>query len=234
MATDTSGNVPLTVATYERLRADVLSCRLKPNQKLIISDLADELAVSPGAIREALSRLTAEGLVVSEAQRGFRAAPISEKELRDLTEARIHIETLCLQSAIQNGDVGWEARIVAAHHELSRIPLRVPGDPQVINEEWAQAHAKFHLAIISSCDNDWLVKLHNLLYAQSERYRRLSKPLFGEKRNVNKEHQALMQAVIARDIKKATRVMSDHLKVTTRTLLEAKTLNEPRTSYAIG
>jgi DNA-binding GntR family transcriptional regulator len=226
MVTETLSTVPLTVATYERLRADVLSCRLQPGQKLIISDLSDALEVSPGAIREALSRLTSEGLVISETQRGFRVAPISVKELRDLTEVRIHIETLCLQSSIANGDVSWEAQVIAAHHELSRIPLRVPGDPQVINEEWAQAHAKFHSAILSSCENVWLIRLHDQLYAQSERYRRLSKPLSREKRSVGKEHQALMQAVISRDVKKAIKLLADHLRITTRTLLETKSLSE--------
>ena len=67
----------LTQGAYEGLRADLLACRVTPGSKLKIQDLCERFSVSLGAIREALSRLTSEGLVISEPQRGFRAAPIS-------------------------------------------------------------------------------------------------------------------------------------------------------------
>ena len=57
------------------MRADLLACRIPPGSRLKIQDLCDRFSVSLGAIREALSRLTSDGLVVSEPQRGFRAAP---------------------------------------------------------------------------------------------------------------------------------------------------------------
>src|SRR5580704_15575985 len=118
----------MTQGAYEGLRADLLACRILPGKKLKIQDLCDRFSVSLGAIREALSRLTSDGLVVSEPQRGFRAAPISVAELQDLTMVRIEIESLCLRRAIVVGTVDWESRLVAAFHRLSRTPERVPSD----------------------------------------------------------------------------------------------------------
>src|SRR5580658_6316995 len=175
----------LTQAAYEGLRADLLACRIVLGKKLKIQDLCDQFSVSLGAVREALSRLTSEGLVVAEPQRGFRAAPISAADLADLTMVRVEIETLCLRRSISLGDVDWEARLVAAAHRLSRTPARA-------NEDWAEAHSAFHLAIVDACASPWLLHLHALLYAQSERYRRLSVPFAVKGRNVEEEHRAIV------------------------------------------
>jgi len=125
-------------------------------------------------VREALSRLTSEGLVVAEPQRGFRVAPISAAELRDLTGVRAHIEGLCLDRAIAVGDVGWGAQLVAAFHCLSRTPERESDDRERMSEAWSVAHAAYHKTLVSACDSPWLLRLRETLYAQSERYRRLS------------------------------------------------------------
>src|SRR6201999_1825607 len=79
----------LTQLAHDRLRADLLACRLKPGERLIINQLCQYLDVSLGAVREALSRLSSEGLVIAEPQRGFRVAPISAEDLKDLTAARL-------------------------------------------------------------------------------------------------------------------------------------------------
>jgi DNA-binding GntR family transcriptional regulator len=212
----------LTQGAYEGLRADLLACRILPGSRLKIQELCARLSVSLGAIREALSRLTSEGLVVAEPQRGFRAAPISQEDLQDLTRVRIEIEGLCLRRAIEVGDVDWESRLVAALHRLSRTPERAAADPARSSDEWAEAHAAFHVALADGCDSPWLLKLRSQLYDQSERYRRLSVPLTTEKRNIGAEHQGIVDAALARDAHKAVALLSAHLGATTRILLTAK------------
>jgi len=210
----------LTQDAYERLRADLLACRLQPGSRLKIADLCQALSVSLSAVREALSRLTSEGLVVAEPQRGFRVAPISADELRDLTQVRAQIEGMCLERAIAAGDVGWESHLVAAFHRLSRTPEREPGDPQRMNEGWSTAHAAYHEALVAASDSPWLLRLRATLYAQSERYRRLSVPLAEITRDLNQEHQEIMDAALARDAGRAKILMTRHLELTTRILLE--------------
>src|SRR5277367_1225233 len=219
MSKESSGN--MTRGAYEGLRADLLACRILPGKKLKIQELCTQFSVSLGAIREALSRLTSEGLVVAEPQRGFRAAPISASDLVDLTMVRVEIDSLCLRRAVACGDVDWESRLVAAAHRLARTPERAPDDPARSNEDWVEAHAAFHLALVDGCDSLWLLHLHSLLYAQSERYRRLSVPFAISGRNVNEEHQAIVTATLARDSELALRLLSAHLKTTTRILLNA-------------
>ena len=219
MTRDSAQN--LTQSTYEALRADLLACRIAPGSKLKIQELCNRLSVSLGAIREALSRLTSEGLVVSEPQRGFRAAPISLADLRDLTMVRIEVESLCLRRAIEVGTVEWEVRLVAAYHRLSRTPERPVSDPMRSDDEWADAHAAFHAALVDGADSPWLLRLHSQLYAQSERYRRLSIPLGGSDRNVGKEHQDILDAALKRDADGAVALLTQHLNYTTEILLQA-------------
>src|ERR1700690_2496061 len=160
----------LTQEAYERLRADVLSCRFKPGERLRINDLCKLLSVSLGAVREALSRLTSEGLVSAEPQLGFRVAPISAVDLKDLTMVRMEIEGLCLRQAVAAGDLAWESRIVAAYHRLSRTPHNAPDDPMRLNDDFAAAHAEFHHALVSACTSAWLHRIRHILCAQSARY----------------------------------------------------------------
>lgn len=209
----------LTQGAYERLRADLLACRLRPGARLKIGELCRTHSVGLSAVREALSRLTSEGLVVAEPQRGFRVAPISADELRDLTGVRARIEGMCLERAIAVGDVGWESRLVAASHRLSRTPEREAGDPQRMNEEWSAAHAAYHEALVAACDSPWLLRLRGILYAQSERYRRLSVPLAGVARDLDREHREIMEAALARDAGRAEALMTEHIEPTTRVLL---------------
>ena len=198
----------------------LLAARLQPGTRLKINDLCEAFSVSLNAVREALSRLTSEGLVVAEPQRGFRVAPISVEELRDLTGVRIQIEGLCLDRAVAVGDVSWESQLVAAFHRLSRTPEREPDDPERMNEAWSAAHAAYHRALVGACDSPWLLRIRETLYAQSERYRRLSVPLAEITRTLNREHQDIMEAALARDAERAKSLMVQHLELTTRVLLE--------------
>jgi len=212
----------LTQGAYEALRADLLACRIAPGSRLKIQDLCAQHSVSLGAIREALSRLTSDGLVVAEPQRGFRVAPISRADLEDLTMVRIEVESLCLRRAIAVGTVDWEARLVAAFHRLSRTPERVAVDPMRAADDWAEAHAGFHTALVAGGDSPWLLRLHAQLYAQSERYRRLSIPLGASDRDVSREHREIMSAVLERKADRAVTLMERHIGATTEILMQAE------------
>src|ERR1700744_4291104 len=166
-------NVSLTEDTYEQIRGDLIACRLLPGQRLKTNELSERLNVSLGAVREALSRLTAEGFVVSERQRGFSAAPVSGEDLHQLTEATIDVDSICLRRSIANGDVEWETTVVAAFHRLKRTPLFSDENPGQISQNYTHAYGKFRHALVSACDNAWLLRLRDTLHAQTERYRQM-------------------------------------------------------------
>jgi GntR family carbon starvation induced transcriptional regulator len=213
-------------AAYAALREAILSCRLQPGAKIKINDAAAQFEFSPGAVREALSRLAAERMAVATAQRGFTVAAISAEELIDLTQTRIAVEQLCLRSAIAKGDVDWEANILAAYHRLHRVPMSDAATRP--SAAWVSAHGAFHAALASACDSRWSLTIREMLYAQSERYRSLSK-IAEPKRNVDAEHKGLLDACLQRDADLACKRMEAHLRRTMQILLTS-----PRLSAASG
>lgn len=227
-----ASELSLTQLVYERLRADILACRLAPGTKLKINDLCAQLPASLGAVREALSRLTSEGLVIAEPQRGFGVAPISQAELEDLTQVRSEIEGLCLRRAALAGDIAWESHLVAAFHQLSRLPERDPDDPARQSDAWCEAHGAFHAALVAACDSPWLLRLRAILYAQSERYRRLSVLLSQSPRNLVREHREIMEAMLERDGERAAALMVAHLQATTRILVGSGSMPPALTAEA--
>ncbi|MBI1775586.1 MAG: FCD domain-containing protein [Proteobacteria bacterium] len=212
---------------YRRVRADILACRRLPGSKLNIAALAAELDVSLGAVREALSMLQSEALVVSEPQRGYTVSPVSPKELDDITEARIGIETMCLKGSIARGDLTWESGLVAAFHRLTRLSQADDGHDLHLNEDWSLAHHEFHARLASACGNDWLLRLRAMLYQQSERYRRLSVPLATAQRDVQGEHRAIFEAVLARDTGRAVTLLESHLRLTASIVRASIKLSPP-------
>lgn len=213
----------MTSRTYEMLRNAIVTAHFRPGERLRIDAIKDEFDASPGAVREALARLTSEGLVVAQPQRGFAVSLISRRDLIDLTEARVTIELICVESSIQNGDLAWEGRVLSAAHQLSRLRVSsAPESERSYGESWHRYHERFHDEIASGCTNSWWMKLRKQLYIQSERYRRLSGPLANYDRDIDAEHNAISDAVLARDAETAKQRLAAHLRTTTEILLVSK------------
>lgn len=199
-----------TRQVFEELRRRILHGELASNARVNIAAVAAELQSSTGAVREALAMLEAEAFVVSEPMKGYRVRPISPEDLRNLVAARIDIDNLCLADALAHGGDDWEASIVAAQHRLKRIRER-DGPACHVSAEWAAAHMAFHRAVVAGCTNPWLLRMHDMLYAQSERYRFLSIRMSGSLRDVDTEHQQLVDALLARDLETSRAIMKAHL-----------------------
>ncbi len=217
----------ITQTAYSQLRADLLTCRLAPGQKLKIDELCQRLSAGSSAVREALSRLASEGFVLTEPQRGFRVMPLDLDELRDLTDTRCRIEELCLRDAIARGDVEWETAVIAALHRLSRTPVQAEGDAKRYSEAFGAAHTTFHEALVGACASRWLLHLRQMLSTQQERYRWLSRPLARTERDLGKEHAAIAQAALERDADAAVALLTEHLQKTARIILDAATVPGP-------
>lgn len=199
---------------YEKLRGEILGCSLTPGQRININEMALRYEVSLSAVREALSRLYSEQLVVLLPQRGYLVSSVSSEEFRQLTDARVEVEVACLRRAIQKGDVDWEISIVAAKYKLSRLPVRNPEEPDVIDAAWAMAHAEFHAALAEACENKWLLNIRQTLFEHSERYRSLVVPTQSETRDIAGEHEEIAAAAIARDHVLACDLLESHLRKT--------------------
>ncbi len=204
----------LTTAVHGRLRDDLIACRIRPGEKLLIGLLAQRFKVSAAIIREALSRLLADGLVVAEDQRGFRASPLTLPDLRDLAETRAEIECLALRRSMARGDAAWRDELQASWTALrtSRHPL--PADGAEAHDSWSALHARFHAALVGACGLDWLMRFRTTLYEQSERYRRMSRLVRGLSRDVQAEHGQIVKAVQDGLVEDAVALLAAHLRRT--------------------
>jgi GntR family transcriptional regulator, carbon starvation induced regulator len=206
----------LALEVFERLRADILSGKLGPGTKLRFEDLRSAYGVGLSPLREALSRLAENRLVVSVGQRGFRVPTVSVEEIRDIAMVRKQIEGLALRLAIQNGDDGWEARIVAARHKLTVLER---SNRDVSEDLWEFRHREFHKALIAACNSSCLIHLHGLLCDQFDRYRRLS----AKSRLPNSPrplvHQRITDATLDRNADLAVKLLHDHIDQATASII---------------
>ena len=206
---------------YELMRADILTGRLPPGSRLRYADLCERYQTSTGVLREAMLRLSEQGLVKGEPQQGFQVVELSVEDLGDLTDARVVLETLVLRSAIADGDVEWESRILASHHRLSRTSERDAADPDRLSDEWVAQHAEFHQTLLDGCTNRRLKETASSLRAAAELYRRWSLPLGNAAdRHVNDEHDELLAAALARDADRAVESLTKHITLTSNILLD--------------
>ena len=206
---------------FERMRADILAGRLRPGSRLRYAELCGHYETSTGVLREAMLRLSEQGLVKGEPQQGFQVVDLSVEDLRDLTEARVVLETLVFRSAVAEGDLDWETRILASHHRLSRTSQFDVADPDRLSDEWVAEHAEFHRALLDGCTNRRLKEIASSLRDTAELYRRWSLPLgSGIERDVAAEHEALLSAVLARDTDRAVEALTNHISLTSSILLD--------------
>lgn len=196
---------------YVTLRRRILLGQLPPGERLKIEVLQKDLALSSTPLREALTRLTAEGLVVSVENRGFRTAPLSVADLRDLTHLRVVLEADALTDSIARGDAVWESSIVAAHHRLEQHEQRVAEGEGGRDEDWTALHKAFHMALLSACSYPRVIVMCENLFDQSERYRRFAVRVETGARDVPGEHAAMMEAALARDVGRARHMLTGHL-----------------------
>lgn len=218
----------LASALTTQVRQDIIKGVFAPGSRLRTKELAERYGTSLIPMREALSRLASSGFVKAEDQRGFSVPPVSKEELSDITQTRIYIETEALRRSIEHGDLTWESALIAAHHRLSRLPI-VNDAAAGIDPEWEQAHLAFHRTLLAACDSPWLLNLAQLLRDQTARYRHLSvQPDTAKatkskaaKRDIPAEHQAIVDAAVARDATRACELLRQHFMATTNLALNA-------------
>jgi DNA-binding GntR family transcriptional regulator len=204
----------LARATYERLRADLLTGQWQPGRKLLMHELRARYGVGASPLREALNRLCSEEWVVHNDQRGFSVAPVSTGQLQDLVRTRIAVEGLALEQAFARRDAAWEEKLVLAFHRLSRTPRSMGNDTFEENPEWERLHRAFHLTLLEGCGSPLLLGFCEELYDQAYRYRQLAATRSYRRRNELDEHEAVFDAVLAGEVDEAKRLLAGHYQRT--------------------
>ena len=147
---------------------------------------------------------------------------VSASELLDLNRMRQLLESIAVRDSLEQGNLAWEARVISAHHQMSRLHQFSEFDFKTLNVEWEAAHDEFHKAIVSACSSPWLLEFIEVIRLQSARYRHISvraKPT--AERDVKGEHQSILDSVLERNADLAIEKLCAHFtKSATNALTE--------------
>ena len=202
-----------------RMRSEIVTCRLKPGEMLRFDTLRLAYGASFTTLREALTCLAAEGLVVAEEQRGFKVAPVTIADLIDLTRARVLIDVDLIRRSIENGGDDWEIAVISSIHRLGIIEGRAVDD-YADNPEWKVAHREFHESLVSACGSPTLLGIRQTLFERAERYRNISARFRPQPRDKAGEHRTLMKATVGRDADRACELIAKHIQATTDNVIK--------------
>ena len=220
----TNGRETLASIAYQRLLDDIIGGHLPAGSKLRLQALAQRYEVGNSPLREALNRLSANGMVQREENRGFRVSPASADELLELIRTRCWVEEIALRESIRHGDQAWEEGIIIAYHRLSRkVQFRSEGSTQ-FDSTWEDLHRAYHLSLLSACNSKILLGYCAQLHEQTLRYRNLAPMNAYRDRHELDEHLAIRDAVLNRDADKAAELLHAHYKITGDIVLASGTL----------
>ncbi|RRH76207.1 GntR family transcriptional regulator [Falsigemmobacter faecalis] len=192
-----------------RLRGNILFGGLAPGLRLRLERLREEYEISVTTLREVLGRLTSEGLIRFEPQKGLEVARISATELRDIAEMRILPECHAAALSFAQGDPDREARVVAAPHKLTRMKARMLAGDHEATAAWKRGGRDFHVALILACDSAELPGVHARIFDRFLRYQMLLVMFRGAVAAA--EHDARLQAALARDVAAAQKILTRHI-----------------------
>lgn len=215
---DKSSGLTLATSVYGAIRRDIMEGRRKPGEKLRFDFLREQYEAGVSPIREALSRLSADGWVVRQEQRGFRVAEISRDELLELVRTRVLLESLAVREALARQDAAAEEALVLAFHRLSKEPRQRDGGR---NGEWERRHKQFHMALVAGCRLKWIIQSCEQLFDVAERYRLLAAASYPERKE-QEEHRGILDAYVSGDTDRLAGLLARHYQVTVDIILKAK------------
>ncbi|MFC3961455.1 GntR family transcriptional regulator [Nocardia jiangsuensis] len=192
---------------YAEVRRLILTGELTAGSRVPQYELAERLSMSITPLREAIRRLSSEGLVTVESHRDVRVAAMSAEEARQLFEVRLSLDPTAAElAALRRSD----RDILVMREALDRL---LPVTRQW-GEEGLLAHRNFHRALYLASHNDVLIRLLDDVWDKSDRYRRMGLELPpGDEprtRDLN-EHHRLFDLVVAGDGPAAAALMRSHI-----------------------
>lgn len=197
----------------EVLRERILGGEFAPGDRLRQEQLAAELDLSRTPIREALSLLQREGLVVPERSSGVRVVERDPTMLVAAYELREVVDGLAARLAARNLDEDIAAAVEEAFEEQQRVL-----DDEWSPEAWTRANTRFHGMVMHAAENPYLLSLLPFVQMTSQVFRPLS--VLGRDRAefAYDEHRAIADAVLAKDVRRAERLARAHIARTAKAL----------------
>lgn len=210
-------NKPASLAedAYEKLRREIIECELAPGTRLTEAEIAERLALGKTPAREALRRLTLEGLVQVAPRHGYFVSPITLGDVQELFGLRGIVEPASVELAVHRLDAADFAQL----ETLSRVGY-TPGDRASIRA-FQRANTMFHLRFAHASGNRRLEGLLERLLTESERLINHGVQLSPQSDDTLREHRQLLEAARAKDAATAREIAVAHLRATEAMVLES-------------
>ncbi|MCG8402432.1 MAG: GntR family transcriptional regulator [Firmicutes bacterium] len=206
---------PLREIVFESLREAIIQGRLKPGERLMEIQLAEEMGVSRTPVREAIRKLELEGFVVMLPRKGAYVASFSVKDIVDIFEVRAALEGLAAGLAAER----------ATPEELEEMERAVLQIYEVSNGQnlgvLVEKDTNFHELIYKSSRNQRLVQIVTHLKEQIQRFRTTSLAVPGRGKHTVEEHKSIIEAISERNIELAASLAREHIENAEQLLLSA-------------
>ena len=202
-----------SLRAYDYLEGAILTGRLKPRQRLVEQELAEQLKMSRTPIREALRRLEERGLIRIHPRRGGVVSDISPADVENIYAVRNHLERLAARLAAQR--ISREGLTRAAGLEAAHAKLVDGRDIRAL----MLTNDSFHDAVYAAAENPCLAELIQQLRRQVHMVRFNAWALPERMGRSIAEHRRMMEALEARDADKMAELTQEHIQVAKDTYL---------------
>lgn len=205
---------PLGDMVYESLRDAIINQILKPGERLMETELADEMGVSRTPVREAIRKLELEGYVVMIPRKGAYVSGLSIKDINEVFEIRGALEALAAGLAANRATAEeieqMQRELVeeASHWETSDLMKTIEVD------------TKFHEMIYKAARNNRLWTMIMDLREQVQRFRTTTLAVPGRMKFALDEHRRIVEAIADHDVHGAQQMAHDHIESAEHVLLE--------------
>lgn len=207
--------MPIPEFVYRYLRSAILEGRLPPGVSLRQDDIANRLRVSRVPVREAMSRLESDGLIVLRPRRGWAVTELGWDELVEIFELRMVVEE-------HAAHVAARARTAEDIEAVEDLMVRMEQVPSGRLDEWADLNRAFHARIVQAGRRRRLCAVSETLRDSLEAYLRIEMRLPGTLPNSLEEHRLMFQAFKAGDADGLGRLSRQHIEAAARRLRESR------------
>jgi DNA-binding GntR family transcriptional regulator len=214
------------VTAYDDVRAAIVENRYRPGERLVEQRIAEELGLSRTPVREALRLLEAEGLVVSERNRGAMVRPLSSTEVGDLYGLRIKLESYAVEVATERATEEELGELVAAADAFTEVRGRVDVDSVAGVRELHAANRRFHDAIIGAARHRRLESMLSRTVDIPLVFRAFQSFGAAEVERSDTFHHLIAEAMCRRDAARAAALMAEHIAQGRDAVLDALVVSE--------
>lgn len=195
----------LRTQVLNALRDAILDGELRPGQPLVETDLAAQLGVSRAPLREALQMLRGEGLVEAVPYKGTTVRALTRTDIEELYSLRLNLEIFAVQRIVERGGPSALEGIRAAYEDLARAAEE--GNYKAITD----ADLRFHEGLILLSGHSLLHQVWRGVALRVRQVMAFRNKQYGNPSQIARNHLAILEAVIACDVARATALLNEHI-----------------------